>query len=132
MFLPCWLFAWGISALEFISCWVGSGLDAKMSNSRRSHEYSLITLPPMSLSLGWAVPATPNPTSLGHLQDQQIPLAQEHKSLVLLWVPVHTRPCVHPPRVESLFPPVLWSWTNQALLGFKIKYSGASSSWSDP
>ena len=27
----------------------------------------------------------------------------------LPWFPVHVKSCVHPPRVESLFPPVLWS-----------------------
>ena len=39
------------------------------------------------------------------------------------------RPCVHPPRVEFLFSPVLWSSCNQAPLAFKTKCSGGSSSW---
>ena len=41
---------------------------------------------------------------------------------------VHVRSCVHPPRVESLFPPTLWSFCTQALLGFKAKcFEGSSS-----
>ena len=47
----------------------------------------------------------------------------------LPWVPVHMKPCVHPPRVESLFPPILWSSCTQALLAFKAKCSGGSSFW---
>ena len=44
------------------------------------------------------------------LQEQQVGLAQAPmKSLLLSLVPVWTRPCVQSPRVESLFPQVLWS-----------------------
>ena len=39
------------------------------------------------------------------------------------------RPCVHPPRVESLFLPVLWSSYDQTLLAFKARCSGGSFSW---
>ena len=38
------------------------------------------------------------------------------------------KPCACPPRVESLFPPVLWSSCTQAPLAFKAKGSGGSSS----
>ena len=48
------------------------------------------------------------------------------KSLLLPWVPVYMRPCVHPPRVESPFPPVLSSFWD--LLAFKAKCSRGSSS----
>ena len=48
----------------------------------------------------------------------------------LPWVPVHVKPCVCPPRVESLFPPVLCSsCAAQAPLAFKAKCSRGSSSW---
>ena len=36
------------------------------------------------------------------------------------WVLVHTLLCVCPPRVESLFPPVLSKSCNQILLAFKV------------
>ena len=36
------------------------------------------------------------------------------------WVPMHTLLCVCPPRVESLFPPVLSKSCNQFPLGFNI------------
>ena len=42
----------------------------------------------------------------------------------LFWVPVYMKPCVCPPRVESLFPSVLWSSCTQAPLVFKAKCSG--------
>ena len=41
---------------------------------------------------------------------------------------MHTLLCVCPPRVESLFPPVLLKSCNQILLAFKIWLSGNSSS----
>ena len=66
----------------------------------------------------------------GTLQDPQVGLAQAPmESLLCAGSPVHVKSCVHPPRVESLFPPVLWSSCTQALLAFKVKCSGGSSSW---
>ena len=46
----------------------------------------------------------------------------------LCWVQVLVVPCVHPPRVESLFPPALWGSCPQDPLVFKAKCSGGSSS----
>ena len=46
---------------------------------------------------------------------------------VLCWVPVHIKSCVHPPKVESLFLPVLWSSCTQAPVAFKAKCFGGSS-----
>ena len=45
------------------------------------------------------------------------------------WVLVHMRPCVRPPRVESLFPPVLWISCTHSLLAFNTKWFGGSSFW---
>ena len=39
------------------------------------------------------------------------------------WVLVHTRFCVCPPGVESLFPPVLWKSCSQIPLAFKARFS---------
>ena len=44
------------------------------------------------------------------------------------WVLMHTLLCVCPPRVESLFPPVLSKSCNQIPLAFKVWFSGNSSS----
>ena len=44
------------------------------------------------------------------------------------WVPMHTLLCVCPPRVESLFPPVLPKSCNQIPLAFKVWLSKNSSS----
>ena len=131
--LVCCL-AWGIPALEPTGCWVRPGLSAKdpskiYSSSQSSHRW---TLPDMSTT-SFYDPRESHSCSLPSqetLQDQQVSLAQASmKSLLLPWVPVCIRTCVCPPRLESLFPPVLWSSCNQAPLTFKAKYSGGSTSW---
>ena len=38
---------------------------------------------------------------------------------------VHMGPCVCPPRVEFLFPPVLWNSCDQTPLAFKARFPGA-------
>ena len=43
-----------------------------------------------------------------------------------LWVSVHSRFCLCPPRLESLFPSVLWKSYNQIPLAFKARFSGDS------
>ena len=49
-------------------------------------------------------------------------------SLLLPWVPMRTLLCVCPPRVESLFPPVLSKSCNQFPLAFKVWLCRNSSS----
>ena len=63
VFLPCGLFDLSIPALEPEGCWVGPDLSFKMAASRGAHtnEYSLVPLPPMSLSLQWATAAPTSP-----------------------------------------------------------------------
>ena len=53
--------------------------------------------------------------------------AGSYGGTALCWVPVSVRPCVRPPRVESLFSPTPWSSCTQLLLAFKAKCSGGSS-----
>ena len=47
-----------------------------------------------------------------------------------LCVLVRTRFCVCPPRLQSLFPPVLWKSYDQILLAFKVRFPGVSQSLS--
>ena len=55
------------------------------------------------------------------LQHQQVGLVQSPMgSLLLSLVPMRTLLCVCPPRVESLFPPVLLKSCNQIPLAFKV------------
>ena len=83
-----------------------------------------LPLPPVSTSPGGAT-ATPQPPQ-ETLQDQQVSLAQAPmKSLLLPWVPVCVRPCVYPPRVESVSP-ILWSSYSQTLLPSKPNTLGDS------
>ena len=67
----------------------------------------------------------PTPASPG---DPTRPLVRSNPSsyvsIALCWVPAHVRSCVHPPRVESLFLPALWSSCIQAPLAFKAKCAG--------
>ena len=46
----------------------------------------------------------------------------------LLWVLVCIRFCLCPPRLEYLFPPVLWKACNQILLTLKARFPGDSQS----
>ena len=42
----------------------------------------------------------------------------------LLWVLVCTEFCLCPPRLESLFPPVLWRSCDPILLAFRVRFPG--------
>ena len=67
--------------------------------------------------------------STGALQHQQVVLVQSPvKWLLLSSVLVCTRFCLCPPRLESLFPPVLWKSCNQIPLAFKVR-SPAWEAW---
>ena len=46
----------------------------------------------------------------------------------LLWVLVHAKFCLCPPRLEPLFPSVLWKAYNQVLLALKARFPGDSQS----
>ena len=100
-----------------------------MADSGRAHakEYFPELLLPVSVSPRWAI-ATPHlcrrPSSTSRYVWFSIPCS--HCSFP--WVPLHTLLCVCPPRVESLFPPVLWKSCNQFPLGFKVWFSRNSSS----
>ena len=106
-----------------------------MAASRRSHanEHFSAPLTPVCLSPQWVTATTacsPPPLPPKEtLHDQVVGLAQAPmKSLLFPWFPVHLKPCVHPPRVELPFPPVLCSSYDQAPVAFKAKRSGSSTS----
>ena len=44
----------------------------------------------------------------------------------ILWVFVHAKFCLCPPKLEPLFPLVLWKSYNQILLAFKVRLPGDS------
>ena len=105
---------------------MGPGLSTKVLASRRAHadEYSSVGAPPVSLSQNkLQLPSRLPPQET--LQDLQVVMARVMKALLSL-VPVCVRPWTCPPRVESLFSPVLWSSCTQTSLPFKAKYSGGS------
>ena len=124
--------AWGIPALEPTGCWVGPGLGAKMTTSGRAHidQYSpgLHSQYPCPHSELQLTPTTPG--------DPPVPTGKSSPGFcgvtALCWVPVHVKSCVHPLRVESLLPPVLWS---SCTVGGptdeqnKTQCSGGSYSW---
>ena len=123
-FLPCWLFGLRCPSTGALWLWVGPELGEKISVSRRAHakEYSPELLLPVSLYLQWATAAPPS-------AGDPLILAQSSKSGPVSYeFLVHMRPCVCPPRLEFLFPPVLWNSCDQILLAFKTSFSGRSSS----
>ena len=124
-FPPCWLF--GLR-------WPNTGaypgsLVGLMADSGRAPAkgYFPELLLPVSLS-SWWVRATPR-LCRRPSNTRRLCLVQSlwgHCSFP--WVPMHTLLCVCPPRVESLFPPVVLKSCNQILLAFKVWFSMNSSS----
>ena len=106
-----------------------SSLVGLMADSWRTHtkEYFPELLLPVSLSQQWitAIPCLcrrPSNTS----RQVWFSLLWGHCSFP--WVLMHTLLCVCPPRVDSLFPPVLSKSCNQIPLAFKVWFSRNSSS----
>ena len=64
-----------------------------------------------------------SPGSVGSLTQARF------KLLRLPWVPEHVKFCVHPLKLESLFPAALWLSWKWVPLAFKTRCSGDSSSW---
>ena len=126
-FPTCWV-VWPEVSQHWSLQDVGWG-QVKLAASRGAHtnQYFPVRLSPKCL---WPHSEPQLPTSPGDPPNQQVGLAQAPmKSLLFLWVPEHLRPCGHPPRVEFLLHPVLWSSCGQALMTFKAKCSGSTSSW---
>ena len=128
VFLPCYLFGLGISHWSYrllvggMPKWWPPWDPMLMSIPRISTTSVLV--PTVSYSLPPPLQET--------MQDHQLCLVRFLQSRVtaLPWVPVHMKTCMHPPRVDSLFFPALWSSCTQALLVFKVRCSrGSSSSW---
>ena len=98
-----------------------------MADSGRAHaeEYFPELLLPVSLSLQWATAAPclfrDPPTLAGRSGSVSYRVTAPSP-----WVLMHTLLCVCPPRVESLFPPVLLKSCNQIPLAFKVWFSGNS------
>ena len=92
-------------ALEPAGCSVGPGLGAKMSASRRAHadecpspHMSATSVHVTRVSHSHSLPPA------WRLKDQQVGLAQAPVKLLLFpLVPAHTRFCMQPLRVKSLF-----------------------------
>lgn len=61
----------------------------------------------------------------------QVGLAQAPtvKLLLLPWVSLHVKLCVHHLMMKSVFPPVLWGFYTYAPLSFEAKCFEVSSSW---
>ena len=127
---PVGFLASHIPALEPKVCWVGPGLAPKWQPPEQ---------PP---ALHWALPQCFCISVLYPRSGPKFPRlfrGPSKKSEEVLhqliwpcffpWVLVLRRPCVHPSRVKSLFPPVRWSSCTQAPLAFKVKCSRDSSSW---
>ena len=124
-FPPCWLFfLWQPNTGAYLGSLVGL-----MADSRKAHakEYFPELLLSVSLSPRWAT-ATPwlcrRPSNT--IREVWFTLPWGHCSFPCLQM--HTLLCVCPPRVESLFPPVLSKSCNQFPLGFKVWFSMNSSS----
>ena len=124
-FPPCWLF--GLRHPN-TGAYLGS-LVGLMTDSGRTHtkEYFPELLLPVSLSPRWATATSllcRRPSNTSRYVWFSLPWG--HCSFP--WVLMCTLLCVCPPRVESLFPPVLSKSCNQIPLDFKVSFSRSSSS----
>ena len=91
------------------------------SGAAQANDYSLG--PPSPMSCPHSEPQPPPAFSRDPLRSQVGP------NWILWsppfpWDPVPMKLCVHPPRVEFLFPGVLWSSCGQELLAFTTRCSG--------
>ena len=112
-------------------CGLQGSMVGLMTPSKRAYAKGGISglLLPVFLSLCWAPPdpclhSRPSNTS----RCFRFSLLWSRCSF--LCVLVRTRFCVCPPRLQSLFPPVLWKSYDQILLAFKVRFPGVSQSLS--
>ena len=108
---------------------MGPGLGEKMGLSWKAHANKyppLELLPPGSLSLQ---SATATATSTG-VASKPARRSDPGSYKVIAFSPGSwsIQNLVYPPRVEFLFPPVLWNSCDQTPLAFKGRFSGTSSS----
>ena len=123
-FPPCWL---------FVLRWPNTGAYRLFGGANgRLQAGSCQGILPRTSATSVSVPAVshsyPPPTSAG---DPPTPVGRSssvsHRvTAPSCWVPMHTAPCVQPPRVESPLPPVLSKSFNQILLALKVRFSGNS------
>ena len=129
---PAGCLVWGIldrTAQKPTGCGVGPGLGEKMGLSWKAHANKyppLELLPPGSLSLQ---SATATATSTG-VASKPARRSDPGSYKVIAFSPGSwsIQNLVYPPRVEFLFPPLLWNSCYQILLTFKTWCSGTSSS----
>ena len=124
-FPPCWLFG----LMRPNTGAYPDSLVGLMADSGRAHTkgYFPELLLPVSLSSQWDT-ATPCLCRRPSNTSRQVWFSLPWGHCSLVWVLTHTPPCVCPPRVESLFPPVLSKFCNQIPLAFKVWLSRNSSS----
>ena len=112
VFHPVGCLAW---VLEPTGCWMWPGLGAKMSASRRAHanEYSLILLPPVSLSPEWATTG-PSPWHLPRPIGRYCPVSYEG-TVFGLGPGIHKSLCVSSKSGVSVsLSPVEFLWSRPA------------------
>ena len=134
---PVSCLAWGITALAPTGCWVGPGLGTNELEGGSHYDDHPHQCPcgrklPLWVATSVCVPKVSgsHPTSPGDSPRPAGRSAQAPIRLLLLpWVLVHVRFCVHPLIVKSLFPPVLWNSQNWSPLAFRTECCGDLSSW---
>ena len=125
MFLLVFILPGTLCFLDLVDYFLShaGGLLFIISSNIFSGPFSFGTPPPIMQSL-WDL----TPVLLQEiLQYQQVGLAHALMRLFLFpWILMCMRLCVDPPKVEFLFPPVLWNSCDQTPLVFKAKLSGCS------
>ena len=111
---------WYLFGLRQLSPGSAGSLEGLVVTSKRAHAVEdfpgLLLLAPAS---GWgAPPQRAPPTLAGSFGSVSCVVIAP-----FLWILVHPRFCLCPPRWESLFPPVLWKSYSQTPLAFKVRFA---------
>lgn len=126
VFLPWWFFGLGNSSSGACRLLVGPSLDTKMVTSRKP---TLVNIP-CNVCYQCLCPHSQLQLTTSTPGDPSRPIGMSRPGSYAVTVFFCVLVCIEievfPPRVESLFLPVLWSSCTQAPLAFKFKYSGVS------
>ena len=125
--LPVTCLAWGDLALESIGF-----MERLMAIFKRTHLPKCTFFVTLQNCCCWCLHPHSEPLLTHACKGDPPSLAGSYGSVFCRvtssfpWVLVHKRFCLCPPRVESLFQPVLWKSYNQIPLTFKVRVPGDS------
>ena len=122
--------AWGHRGLGSMDSMVGLMANSKSGLCQRGPSQTAAVSPPIPV-VSPCQPTPPQETLEGSpTLEGSFGSVSCGVTALFLWVLVHARLCLCPPRLESLFPLVLWKSCDQIPLAFKTRFPGQKDSQS--